>query len=361
MQKNNEPQSDINGVGQIFEEYITQGEPTRKQRAENWQIAIGLQDVDKLKNSPYLLDTAKQHIEGTLDLAAAQKRIADYYQTEEGRKLAADRTDEADIVATRIMAILAEDAFSFIPVEYSRLHRRMFGGLFPHAGQYRTVNISKKEWVLDGESVIYAPAELLVETIEYDFAQERQFSYRGLSSQKALRHICKFIAGLWQIHPFMEGNTRTTAVFAILYLRKFGFQISNEPFKEHSWYFRNALVRANFNNYARGIAASTVFLERFFENLIFHGTNELKNRFCHILWQADAEPQSAIPKCKNCTLDEAAVLQFLSENPKATQKMLAEEIGKSERTVKSITKALQEKGLLARKNGKRNGVWEVQK
>lgn len=258
------------------------------------------------------------------------------------------------------MEILEEDAFAFIPEEYSRLHKRLFHGIYPHAGQYRTKNILKKEWVLDGESVIYAPAQLLKETLEYDFAQERKFSYGGLSPQESIKHICKFIAGLWQIHPFMEGNTRTTAVFAILYLRKFGFQVSNEPFKEYSWYFRNALVRANYNNYALGVSATTVYLERFFENLIFHGQNELKNRFCHILWREDQSAQSADSKCKNYTLEEIAVLKLLKENPHATQKKMAEAIGKSERTVKNITKALQEKGLLVRKNGKRNGIWEVQ-
>jgi len=343
----------------FFDEYIVQGETSRKQRAEHWQIAIGLQDVDRLKPSPYLLDTAKQHIEGKLDLAAAQKRITDYYLTEKGRKVATDRTDEADIVATRIMEILEEDAFAFIPEEYSKLHERMFHDIFPHAGQYRIKNISKNEWVLDGKSVTYAPAQLLKETLEYDFAQERKFSYNGLSPQESVKHICKFIAGLWQIHPFMEGNTRTTAVFAIHYLRKLGFQITHEPFKEHSWYFRNALVRANYNNYAFGVSASTVFLEMFFENLIFHGQNELKNRFCHVLWREDQSDQSAISKCHDGTLEKVA-LDFLRENPKATQKMLAEQIGKSDRTAKRLTKALQEKGLLVRKNGKRNGIWEVQ-
>ena len=329
--------------GHIFDKYIVQGETTRRQRAENWQIAIGLQDVDRLKNSHYLLNTAKEHIEGKIDLAAAEERIAEYYRTEEGRKLAADRTDEADIVATRIAAILAENAFK---------------GVYPHAGKYRKVNISKKEWVLDGESVTYAPADLLKETIEYDFSQERRFSYYGLSPQESVKHICKFISGLWQIHPFMEGNTRTTAVFTILYLRKFGFQVSNEPFKQYSWYFRNALVRANYNNFAHGIASTTIYLERFFENLIFQGKNELKNRFCHILWKEGQSVQSAISKCHNGTLEKVA-LDFLRDNPKATQKMLAEQIGKSERTAKRLTKTLQEKGLLVRKNGKRNGVWEV--
>lgn len=342
-----------------FSQYIIQGETTRKQRAENWQIAIGLQDVDRLKPSPYLIQTAKQHIEGLLDTSGALQRIEAYYQTTEGRRLAAGRTDEADIVSARIMSVLSEDAFTFIPAEYSRLHKRLFEGIFKHAGLYRTVNISKKEWVLDGESVVYAPYDLLQETLEFDFAQERQFSYQNLSAREALQHVCKFIAGLWQIHPFMEGNTRTTAVFAILYLRKFGFHVNNEPFAQHAWYFRNALVRANYTNFSRGISPTTEYLEKFFENLIFNHDNELKNRHCHLLWEKTPAAQSATPKCKNCTLDETAILQILSKSPSLTQRELAGKIGKSERTVKTLTKKLQEKGLLQRKNGKRNGHWEL--
>lgn len=343
-----------------FEAYIIQGDDSLKQRAARWQIAIGLQEVDRLQPSSYLLDTAKQHIEGVLDLATVQQRIVDYYQTTEGRRLAASRTDEADIVASRMMSILSEEAFSFIPAEYARLHRRLFQGLFKHAGTYRTVNISKKEWVLDGESVIYAPYDLLQETIEYDFAQERQFSYQSLTPQEALQHICKFIAGLWQIHPFMEGNTRTTALFTIFYLRKFGFQVSNEPFARHAWFFRNALVRANYNDYAKGIRATTRFLEQFFENLIFNGQHVLKNRTCHIQWEATPEVQSATSKCKKCTLEEVAILNLLTQTPTLTQKEIAREIGKSERTIKNIMKGLKEKALLLRKKGKRNGYWEVQ-
>lgn len=341
-----------------FEQYIVQGEASQKQRAEHWQIAIGLQDVDRLRPSHYLIDTAKQHIEGRLDISGAQQRIAAYYQTEEGRRSAAERTDEADIVATRMTALLAEDVFAFVPAEYARLHKRLFHGLFKHAGCYRPVNISKKEWVLDGESVIYAPYDLLAETLEFDFAQERQFSYHNLSAKAALQHLCKFIAGLWQIHPFMEGNTRTTALFTILYLRRFGFTVNNEPFARHSWYFRNALVRANYNNFTHGISATTEFLEKFFENLIFNGTNELKNRQCHILWESTPPDQRAISKCKNCTLEEVAILEHLARVPRLTQKELAVKIGKSERTVKTLTKRLQERGLLHRKNGKRNGIWQ---
>lgn len=341
----------------MFDEYIVQGDGSRKQRAENWQIAIGLQDVDRLQNSAYLLDTARQHIEGELDIAAVQQRIEDYYRTTEGRELASQRTDEADIVATRISAILAEQTFTFIPSYYETLHKRLFDGVFKHAGEYRSVNISKREWALDGESVLYAPYELLRETLEYDFTQERGFLYKNLSVEDSVKHIVKFIARLWQIHPFMEGNTRTTAVFTIKYLRQFGFSVSNEPFRDHSWYFRNALVRANYNNYQQNISSTTVYLERFFENLLFGGKHELKNRFCHIRWNAETDSQSAIPKCQNVTLEESVILNILARSPKTTQKQLAVEIKKSERTVKRIMDSLQKKHLIFRKDGKRNGSW----
>lgn len=348
-----------------FEEYIRQGEPDKSQRAENWQIAIGLQDVDGLKPSAYLLETAQKHIEGELTMEDVKQCINDYYQTQDGRALLAERTDEADKVSANIADLLAEQTFSLAPTEYARIHCRVFAGVFPHAGEYRSYNITKNEWVLDGDTVTYAPYEMLQETVEFDFSQEKQFSYKGLSQQESIAHVCKFIAGLWQIHPFAEGNTRTTAVFTIKYLKKFGFSVNNDAFKQHAWYFRNALVRANYNNLQKGIAETTLYLERFFENLLFGGTYELKNRHCHIRW-SEGDGQSANgsdSKSKictlNCTLEETAVLNFLKETPEATQKQIAEAIGKSERTVKTITVSLQQKGKLARNNGKRNGTWQV--
>ncbi len=352
-------------MNDTFEAYIRQGEPGKSGRAENWEIAIGLQDVDGLKPSNYLLETAQKHIEGQLTMEDVRQRINDYYQTQDGRALMAERTDEADKVSANIADLLAEQTFSFAPSEYARIHRRVFAGVFPNAGEYRSYNITKKEWVLDGDTVTYAPYEMLKETVEFDFLQEKQFSYKGLSQQESIAHICKFIAGLWQIHPFAEGNTRTTAVFTIKYLQKFGFTVNNAAFKQHSWYFRNALVRANYNNLQKGIAETTLYLERFFANLLFDGTFELKNRHCHILWEEGGAQSVSSGNSKgkictlNCTLEETAVLNFLKVVPEATQKQIAEAIGKSERTVKTITVALQQKGKLVRKNGKRNGIWQV--
>ena len=329
---------------QMFDEYIAQGDGSRKQRAENWQIAIGLQDVERLQNSAYLLDTARQHIEGKLDIAAVQQRIENYYRTPEGRELASQRTDKADIIATRISAILAEKTFSFIPSYYAKLHKRLFSGLYKHAGEYRTVNISKREWILDGESLLYAPYELLRENIEYDIIREREFSYKGGSAQDSVRHIAKFISGLWQIHPFMEGNTRTTAVFTIMYLRRLGFQVNNEPFCNHSWYFRNALVQASYNDDQQDIASTTIFLERFFDNLLFNGKNELKNRVCHIRRNSEAKTEgtggrekAAASKGYNVpqglTDTQCKLLECIRNNPKVSREKMAEQLGVSSKNI----------------------------
>ncbi len=343
-----------------LDEYIRQGEPDRSEKSAAWQTAIGLQDVDGLRTSDYLLETAKEHIEGKIDIATAQKRIYSYYEQRDVRMTAEQDTKEADIVASHIADLLAEKTFQFSPAELQSIHRRLFTGVFKSAGQFRTYNIAKKEWVLNGKSVFYAAFDSIRETLDYDFSQEKAFSYAALDAAQAIKHIAKFISGIWQIHPFCEGNTRTTAVFMIKYLQSFGFNVSNRVFADNSWYFRNALVRANYNDLQNDVHATTVFLERFMENLLTGAQHELKNRYMHIDYSDSAQSaKSEISKCKNCTLEELAILREISANPSITQKALAEAIGKSERTVKSRTVDLQEKGLLRRKNGKRNGLWEV--
>ena len=346
-------------------EYIRQGEPDRAEKSEAWQTAIGLQDVDGLKTSDYLLETAKEHIEGKIDIAAAQRRIESYYEQRSDRRQTEADTKDADIVSARIAELLGEKTFQFSPAEWQSIHRRLFEGVFDHAGKIRTYNITKKEWVLKGETVTYASCDSIRETLDYDFRQEKQFSYVGLSTGDAVRHIAKFTAGIWQIHPFGEGNTRATAVFIIKYLRTFGFTVSNDVFADNSWYFRNALVRANYNDLTSGVHATTKYLERFFENLIKGKHNELKNRAMHIDYTDDAAISATPepPKCNYCTLDctleELAVLRIIAENPAITQKALAERIDKSERTIKTRTVSLQEKGFIRRVNGKRSGKWEV--
>lgn len=350
-----------------FEEYIKQGEPHKREKGYAWQTAIGLQAVDGLKTSDYLIQTARHHIEGDITIDEVIKMIDSYYQSKTIRAGIEERTEEADKVSARITEILSENTFNFSPVEYITIHRRLFDGIYKFAGKIRDYNITKKEWVLKGQTVLYASSESIRETLDYDFMQEKNFSYNGLNIDEAIKHITKFVSGIWQIHAFGEGNTRATAVFTIKYLRTFGFKISNEAFADHSWYFRNALVRANFNDLSNGVYATTEYIELFFRNLILGEQNELKNHNLKIgekkNVQSAEHSQMDASKCNNCTLDctleEMAVLKFIQEKPNATQKEIAVHIGKSERTIKTITVNLSEKGIIERKNGKRNGFWEL--
>ena len=344
-----------------FDEYIRQGELGPRQKAEAWKTAIGLQDVDGLKPSTYLLDTAKRHIEGDITIEQVKGLIDSYYKSKEGRfSLEEERTEEADKVSARITELLQEETFSFTPAEYQRIHRRLFQGIFKFAGKFRTYNISKKEWVLDGASVLYNPFENIAETLDYDFARERQFNYAEVSTDESISHIAAFTSGLWQIHPFGEGNTRTTAVFLIKYLRSFGFSISNDLFAAHSWYFRNALVRASYFNRGKGIVPDMSYLVKFLRNLVLGEQNELKNRYLHIGYQSDkpATSKGQIGTL-NVTLEERAVLNCILTNNRITQSAIAVQIGKSLRTVKRLMATLTEKHIIVRRNGKRDGWWEV--
>ncbi len=347
-----------------FEEYIRQSEPHKREKGYAWQTAIGLQAVDGLKISDYLRETARQHIEGDITIEEVKRLVNSYYESKTARSGVEDRTEEADKVSARITELLSEQSFTFSPLEYISIHRRLFEGIYRHAGKIRNYNITKKEWVLNGETVMYAGADSIRETLDYDFAREKEYDYKQHDIAEAVSHIAQFVSDLWQIHPFGEGNTRTTAVFTIKYLRTFGFDISNETFARYSWYFRNALVRANYNNMPKGVFATTQYLEAFFRNLILGEQNELKNRYLHV----SAEIQSAevnVPKCNirtlNCTLEELALLNFIKEKPNATQKEIAAHIGKSERTVKTMTVKLSEQGIIERKNGRRNGYWIIKK
>lgn len=338
-------------------EYIKQGEPNRVEKTKTWEIAIGLQDVDGLKPSKYLIKTAKEHIEGAIDIEEAKIRINEYYEAQDSRKNFERECEEADKVAVRIAEILSEKAFNFSPTELLNIHKRLFKEVFDGAGVYRDYNFTKKEWVLNGDTVIYAPFDTIKETLEYDFAQERNFSYKGLSLDESIKHLCKFTSNIWQVHPFCEGNTRTTAVFIIKYLRTFGFNINDEVFAKNSWYFRNSLVRANYKNFGKNIFEDISFLEKFFYNLLTNSNYELKNRFTHI----DNIPSVNENKLKgnNCTLEEQAIINILKVNFAITQEEIAKQINKSLRTVKTYMAEMQEKGLIERKNGKKNGEWIV--
>ncbi|MBO7607427.1 MAG: Fic family protein [Paludibacteraceae bacterium] len=265
-----------------FDEYIRQGEPDQKEKASIWQTAIGLQAVDGLKTSDYLKETARKHIAGDIDIDEVRELIKSYYQSKAVHEPDDDGKQEADKVSANIAKILSSKTFDFSTNGFVSLHRRIFEGVFSHAGKVRDYNITKKEWVLEGDTVNYLNFEDLRSAIDYDLEQERQFSYKGVSQDEMVAHITNFVSGLWQIHAFAEGNTRTTAVFSILYLRHIGFEVNNDMFALHSWYFRNALVRANYKNVVKGIDYTPIYLERFFRNLLLGEQWDLRNRYLHI-------------------------------------------------------------------------------
>ena len=266
----------------IFKEYLRESEPDKAHKGYAWSTAIGLQAVDGLKPSKYLIDTAIQNIEGKITMKEAQSLIDSYYEERPVHLSDDERTEEADKVSSRIAEILSETAFSFSPNAYISIHRKLFQGIYKHAGKIRDYNITKKEWVLDGATVMYGSASELRVTLEYDFSQEKDFSYKGLSMDEIIHHLAVFVSRLWQIHIFGEGNTRTTAVFFIKYLRTLGFSAANDIFAENAWYFRNALVRANYTNLQKGIHETTEYLEAFLRNLLLNEKNELHNRNLHI-------------------------------------------------------------------------------
>jgi fido (protein-threonine AMPylation protein) len=348
-----------------FEEYIKQDEPDKVTKSQIWQAAIGLQKVDNLTPSDYLIETARQNIEGCITIDEVQYRIEGYYKTKEVDR--DDRTEEADTVSARIAKLLSSDTFSFSPVEYTSIHKALFTGIYKHAGKLREYNITKAEWVLNSATVFYAHADMLRATLEYDFEREKVFDYKGLSRVQVVEHIARFIADLWQIHPFGEGNTRTTAVFAIKYLRKLGFtHIDNEPFAQHSWYFRNALVRANYEDLAHGIHKSPAYLVRFFENLLLGGKNELRNRYLHVNW---AGPESVATdggvKVENggvnggVSLLQKRILDLLGQNPHISAAEIAKQTDTPHRTIENNLKKLKESGTITREGADKNGKWII--
>ena len=288
-----------------FEQYYDEAiEPGKRERAYAWATAIGLQDVDGLRPSKHLIATAKRHIEGEISQEEARRIVDEYYETKDGRDLPCD-TMEADKVAARIVAVINSPTFVFSPAYLIGLHERIFEGIFPHAGTIREVELTKREDVLNGASVEYAPSFMVMKTLEYDFDKEAKFAYKGISEYAFVAHFSEFIAKIWQAHPFREGNTRTTAVFAIKYLRTKGFDVTNDLFARESWYFRNALVRANYENAQLNVEKTTAYLEDFFKVLLLGEDIELKNRFLRIGFEYGSKGAVAVANLhrKNKKLD----------------------------------------------------------
>lgn len=319
-----------------FDEYIRQGEPQKKERAEAWRVAIGLQAVDGLKTSEYLQDTARRNIEGEITIDEARELVKEYYI----KKTTHDDDDadkeEADRVSSNISKLLQTDAFTYSVAGLAAIHRAIFEGVFKHAGRFRNYDISKKEWVLRGDSVLYGRWQDLRMAIEYDLGQEHQFDYTGLNKDQMVEHLAKFVSGLWQIHPFGEGNTRTTAIFTIKYLRSQGFSVNNDMFERHSWYFRNALVRANYRNLEKGIGYEPIFLVRFFRNLLLGENHTLKNRYMMI----DAPEEWKMPDSEQSPDKSPDKLPDKFSTNNEYVKRLVEVVGHDEVTIKDTLKVL---------------------
>lgn len=331
-----------------FEEYKKVSEPDKREKATYWRTAIGLQDVDGLKVSEYLKQTAVRHIEGDISIDEVRDELRKYYNSKTAHDNDDEDTAEADKVAANITKILSEKSFSLAPYELLNIHRRIFEGVFKHAGEIRTYDITKKEWVLRGDTVTYGRAEDIMMAIKYDIEEERNFNYAGLSPEEIIDHLAVFVSLLWQNHPFREGNTRTTAVFLIKYLCSCGFDVNNDLFESNSWYFRNALVRANYNNPMKGGPRNRSFLIRFLQNLLMGEHHELKNRYMLI---GDAE--SSTHASTHTSKDENTHISTRTSTgnillPKSENvRILVSALGSAEMNVKEMMNAV---GLKNRPN-----------
>lgn len=312
------------------------------------ETGIGLQDVDGLKNSSYFLKESERYIKGEISLDELDDIITSYYENKPDIE---DRSDEADKVAIKMMQIISEDSFTFSVGQLLAIHKFLFDGVISHAGKLRTYNFSKREWVLDGASVTYGDYRELQLALQYDFDQEKRFRYSGLSLYEKIEHLAIFVANLWQIHAFEEGNTRTTVAFFIKYLRSLGYDVTNDVFAKNAWYFRNALVRANYRNIDKGIDEDRSFLILFLRSLLNNEKNKLNNRDLHI---------DAIRQITN-NPNELKLIDLIKNNPTITTEEIASQLNVSVRTIKSIIKALTDKKIVARENGKRYGYWKVLK
>lgn len=370
-----------------FDSYILQSEPEKQENGKLWQTAIGLQQVDGLTPSKYLYETAKRNIDGEITIEEAKQLIDSYYETRQGRTEDEDDAEEADKVSVRIREILAEKTFSFTPDLLLSIHKRLFTGVFykVKAGLFRDYNISKREWVLDGESVLYANADMIRQTLEYDFGQEKSFDYSKLSKEEAVKHLTRFIANIWQIHPFGDalvpqgtnvnnfhsckrrgaayGNTRTTAVFTIKYLNSLGFDVNNEPFEKNSWYFRNALVRANYTNMNKDIYMNTEYLEKFFRNLLLGESNELKNRYCHIKYNEKVAINTPKSSDKVAVKEKSSdiILNYLKENASINNSKARKITGLTAAAVRKIFKKLEAEGLIIGSGENKNRTYSLKR
>ena len=265
-----------------FGEYLNQGNPDIKEKAYVWAAALGLQATDGLRTSYEMRRTARQYIEGRLTIDEVRQHINEYYKSNPPATTDKEKEQEADKVACNIADVLFNKQLDFSTDGYLNLHRQIFDGVYDHAGQLRATDIVKSEWVLEKDTVFYLHWEELRMALDSNFQFERNQHYDELNKEDLLEWIAFFTAGIWHIHPFNEGNTRTIAVFSILLLRPLGYDIHTDVFADHSWYFRNAMVRANYMNELKHIHVNPDFLIRFYRNWMFGDQWDLRNRYLAI-------------------------------------------------------------------------------
>ncbi|MBQ8892727.1 MAG: Fic family protein [Bacilli bacterium] len=259
-------------------EYKEISKPNTYIKQLQWDMAIGLQEVDNLKPSKYLEKLLKENVQGNLTIDEVKNELRDYYVLKEQKKEINHNELECDFVSTRIVELLNEEKFE-LSVNYLKyLHKYLFQDVFEFAGEFRKIDFSKHEKILNNDSVAYGDSKTLTESLEYDISLELSKNYKEMNIVSVINNIANFSSNIWQVHPFREGNTRTTAIFIEKYLIYLGFNVDNTLFKEKSVYFRNALVRSNyFNNYLN-IKTDISYLIKFYENLLLGKNNNLHSK-----------------------------------------------------------------------------------
>ena len=243
-----------------------------------WDMAIGLQEVDNLKPSKYFEKLVTDNVEGNLTIEQVEKDLKEYYIEKEKQNDINHNEMECDLVSTRIVELLQIDNFE-LSVDYLKyVHKYLFQDVYEFAGEFRKIDFSKHEKILNNDSVAYGDSKTLNESLEYDISLEKEKNYKDMSIVEVINNITNFSSNIWQVHPFREGNTRTTALFIEKYLISLGYEVDNTLFKDKSVYFRNALVRSNyFNNYLN-IKEDKSYLIKFYENLLLGKNNNLHSQ-----------------------------------------------------------------------------------
>jgi len=331
----------------IDETYRPEQGPDQKEKYANWSASKGLQAVDDLTTSSYLDEVAKRDIEGEIDAYRAKELIDSYYRTnaevEEIQQYA-----EADMVAARINILISEQAFTLSTEELLDIHARLFEGVFEFAGKVRTRNIIKYEWVLAGDTVTYGNAYNLRANVDNLMKKERMTPFRQMDDEERIAHLAAFCADLWQLHPFDEGNTRTTAVFMIKYLHSLGYEVDNTLFQDNSRYFRNALVRANYNNLKKDIFEDREPLDNFFTDLVNGTRHEMKSRYLLVGSDGELVAEHNL---------NSRILALIQADPSITRARMAEALHVSVKTIERHLKELA--GEVRHTGSKRSGHYEI--